>query len=82
MLKKWCQKQILNITNWATTTALIAVKINVPSVSSLVEITDCNTKIIEIKKKLMIMIMINILLLEKLISWQQKILLQDYDKHI
>ena len=76
MLKKWCQKQILNITNWATTTALTAVKINVPSVSSLVEITDCNTKISEIEK-LMIMIMINILLLEKLISWQQKILLQD-----
>ena len=50
MLKKWCQKQILNITNWATTTALTAVKINVPSVSSLVEITDCNTKIIEIEK--------------------------------
>ena len=42
-----------NITNLATTTiALTTVENKIPNVSNLVKKTDCNTKINEIKKKI------------------------------
>ena len=67
-----------SITNLATTTALTAVENKIPNVNNLVKKTDYNTKINEIvKKKLMIIIMISILLLQNLIGLQQEFLLQD-----
>ena len=51
-----------DVSNLATKTALTTVKNKIPDVSSVVKKTDYNTKITEIKNKL-IMIMINILLL-------------------
>ena len=68
-----------SITNLATTTALTAVENKIPNVNNLVKKTDYNKKINEIvkKKKLMIIIMISILLLQNLIGLQQEFLLQD-----
>ena len=60
--------EIFSITNLATTTALAAVENKIPNVSILVKKTSYNTEINEIEKKLLIMIMINILLLKNLIS--------------
>ena len=62
----------------ATSTALKSdLKNKIPNINSEVKKTDYNTKIIVIeKKKLLIMIMANILLLQNLISLQQKFLLQ------
>ena len=54
--------KISSITNLATT-ALTTAKNKIPSVSNLVKKTHYNTKFSEIEKKLLIMIMINILLL-------------------
>ena len=61
------KSEIPNITNLATTTTtLTAVENKIPNVSNLVKKTDYNTKISEIEKKmLLIMIKINILLLLK-----------------
>ena len=60
--------EILSITNLATKTTLNAVENIIPSVSNLVKETDYNPKINEIEKKLLIIIMITILLLQNLIS--------------
>ena len=62
----------------ATSTALKSdLKNKIPNINSEVKKTDYNTKIIVIeKKKLLIMVMANILLLQNLISLQQKFLLQ------
>ena len=58
-----------NITSLSTTSALIAVGNKIPSVSDLVK------KLMELKRKLLIIFMINILLLKNLISLQQECLL-------
>ena len=55
---------MFSITNLATTTSLTAIENKIPNVINLVNKTDYNKKINEIeKRKLLIMIMINILLL-------------------
>ena len=56
-----------NITNLANTIVLTNVENKIPNVSNLLQKTDYNTKIREIKL-LLIMIMIDILLLKNLIS--------------
>ena len=59
------------VTNLATTGALTAVKNKMPSVSNLILVqkkTDYNTKLIKFKRKLLIIIMINMLLLQYLKS--------------
>ena len=72
------KEKISSITNLATTTTLTAVENKIPNIINLVKKTDYNTKINEIeKKKILIMVMINILLLQYLIRWQQHMLLQD-----
>ena len=56
-------REIPNITNLATTTALTAVENKIHSVSNLVKKFDYNATVIEIEKKLLIIIMISILLI-------------------
>ena len=46
------KKEIPDITNLVTTTALTAVENKIPNVSNLVKKTDYNTKINEIEKKI------------------------------
>ena len=60
--------KIRSITNLPTTTALTAVENKIPNVSKLVKKANYNTKINEIEKKLLIMIMINVLLFQNSIS--------------
>ena len=73
--------KIPNITNLANTAAPTAVENKTPNVVNLVKKTDYNTKLVKLKKKIIIimlnLIMINILLQKNLISQHQKILLQD-----
>ena len=72
--------KIPNITNLANTAAPTAVENKTPNVVNLVKKTDYNTKLVKLKKIIIIMlnlIMINILLQKNLISQHQKILLQD-----
>ena len=57
-------REIPNITNLATTTALTAVENKIHSVSNLVKKSDYNATVIEIEKKLLIIIMISILLIQ------------------
>ena len=59
--------EIPSITNLATSSALTAVENQIPFVSNLVKKADYNTQINEIEKKSVI-IMVNILLLQNLIS--------------
>ena len=56
--------EIPNITNLATTTALTTVENKIHSVSNLVKKSDYNATVIEIEKKLLIIIMISILLIQ------------------
>ena len=60
--------EIHNITNLATTSALITIEDGMPSVSNLVKKLTITQKILKLKRKLLIIIMINILLLQNLIS--------------
>ena len=61
--------EIPNITNLVTTSTLTAAKNKIPSVRKLFKKTNCNTKVNEIeKRKLLIKIMINLLLLKNLVS--------------
>ena len=61
--------EIASITNLANKASFNAVENKISSVSNLVKKIDYNTKINEIeKKKILIIIMINILLLQNLIS--------------
>ena len=60
---------LANITNLASTTGLTAVENKLPKVSNLVKKKLTITqKLVELKRKLLIMIMINISLLQNLIS--------------
>ena len=73
MLKKLklteLENKIPDITNLATKTALTAVENKIPNVSNLVNKTDYNTKITEVEKiNLTIIIMTNILILKSLIN--------------
>ena len=61
--------EIPNITNLVTTSTLTAAKNKIPSVRKLFKKPNCNTKVNEIeKRKLLIKIMINLLLLNNLVS--------------
>ena len=57
-----------SIKNLSTTTVLIPVENKIPDVNNLVKIADYNTKLMKLKKILLIIVMINILLLQNLIS--------------
>ena len=52
----------------ATTSALTSVESKVPNVRNLIKKTDYDTKVDETEKKLLILSMTNILLLQNLIS--------------
>ena len=70
--------KIPSINGLAKTSALTAVENKIPDVSSLVKKTDYDTKISDIEKKSLIIIMTNILLLQNLILWLQVLLIQDW----
>ena len=61
----------------ATTSALTTVENKIPNVSKLDKKTDYNTKLLKLKRKLLIMIIIITLLLQNLIRFQQTFLLKD-----
>ena len=69
MLKNEVKGKIPNITNLSTTGSLTAVENKIPIVSDLVKkkLTIAQ-KLMKLRRKLLITIMINILLLQKLIS--------------
>ena len=70
--------EISSISGLASNAALTVVDNKIPNISSLVKKTNYNVKVNEIgKKNLFIIIVINILLLQNLISFQQKFLMQD-----
>ena len=60
--------EIPSITNLATTAALTAVENKKPNVSNLVKKLTIVQKLVKLNRKLLIMIIINILLLQNLIS--------------
>ena len=66
--------EIPNITNLATTTALTATENKTLSVSDLGKKLTITQTLVKLKRKLLIIIMINILLLQNLISLLQKFL--------
>ena len=68
--------EIPNITNLATITALTA------DVSNLIKKLTITQKLVNLKITLLILIMINILLLQNLMSKQQNILQPDLNKKI
>ena len=61
----------------ATTSALTTVENKIPNVSKLDKKTEYNTKLLKLKRKLLIMIIIITLLLQNLIRFQQTFLLKD-----
>ena len=61
------ENKILDVKTWATETTLTAFENKIPNVGRLVEKTNYNTKISELEKKLLIMIMTTILLVQSLI---------------
>ena len=61
------EDKIPDVSSLATKTALTAVENKIPSVSSLGKKTNYDTKITEIEKNFLIMIMTSILLLQSLI---------------
>ena len=60
--------EIPSIIGSATTSALTAVENKIPNVSNLVKKTDYDTKVNKIEKKLLIISLINILLLQNFIN--------------
>ena len=70
------------ILNLATNAALTAVENKIPIVSNLVKKLTITQKLVKLKRKIRIIITINILLLQNLISLQQKVLLEDLKKQI
>ena len=60
--------KIPNVTNLATTTAFIAVENKIPSFSNLFKKLTITQKLMKLKRKCLVKIMINILLLQNLIS--------------
>ena len=71
------ENKIPDVSSLATKTALTAVENKIPDVSSLVKKTNYDTKISELEKKLTIIFMTNILLLQSLILWLLPLLIQD-----
>ena len=60
--------KILSLTGLATTSELTAVENKIPSISNLVKKTDYNTKVLKLKRNLLIIFMIIALLLLNLIN--------------
>ena len=69
--------KIPSITSLATASALTTVENKIPNVSNLVKKQIMLQKLVKLKKKLLIITVINILLLQNSISLQHKFLLQD-----
>ena len=71
--------KISNISGLATKATLTAVENKMPIISSLLKKHIATQKILKLKKKkkMTVMIMINILLVQTLINFQEKILIQD-----
>ena len=70
------ESKMPSISGLATKSALTTVENKVPEVTRLVKKKN-NTKISEIEKRLVIIIITNILLLQSLIRLEKKLLLQD-----
>ena len=77
LLKKINEDKIPDITNLAPTVTLTAVENKILNVSNLLKKSDYNIKLIKLQRNLLIMIMINILLLQNLITKQCKFILHD-----
>ena len=71
------ESKTLSTSGLATTSVLPAVENKIPDVGSLVKKQIMMQTLVKFKRKLLIMIIINILLLQNLIIYQQNILLQD-----
>ena len=74
--------KVPSISGLATNTPLTAVEEKIPNVSSLVKEQIITQKLLEFKKNLLIMVMINILLIQNLILQLLEFLMQDYHKKI
>ena len=66
-----------SIDGLAANAALTAVENKVPNISSLVKKAIITQKLLKLKRNLLIIITINTLLLQNLISFQLKFLMQD-----
>ena len=71
------ESKIASVSGLATNAALTEVENKLPNVSNLVKKRIMIQKLMKLKRNLLIMIMINILLLLSLISFQLKFLMQD-----
>ena len=69
--------KIPSITGLAISSALTAVENIIPDVSSFIKKQIMTQKYLILKRKLLITITTNILLLQNLILWQQMFLMQD-----
>ena len=69
--------KISSITGLATNLELTAVKNKIPDVNGLIKKLIMTHKLVKLKRKLLIMIMTNTLLLQNLILWQQPLLIKD-----
>ena len=67
--------EISNITNVGTASALAFVENKIPSVSNLVQKLTITQKLMKLKRKLLTIMMINVLLLQTLVRLQQKYLI-------
>ena len=76
------QGKVPSISGLATNTSLTAVEEKIPNVSNLVKEQIITQKLLEFKKNLLIMVMINILLIQNLILQLLEFLMQDYHKKI
>ena len=71
------EDKIPSITGLATNSELTAVENKIPDVNGLIKKLIMTHKLVKLKRKLLIMIMTNTLLLQNLILWQQALLMQD-----
>ena len=62
------EDKVPTISGPATTSALTAVEYNIPSLSNLVNRTNYDKKISDLKKKILIITMANVLLFQNLIN--------------
>ena len=67
--------EISNITNVGTASALAFVENKIPSVSNLVQKLTITQKLMKLKRKLLTIMMINVLLLQTLVRLQQECLI-------
>ena len=60
--------EIPNVTNLASTTAVTAVENKIPNVSNFVKKLTITQRFMKLKRKLLIIVMINVLLIKNLLS--------------